>query len=84
MGVRCTSVSHLDLPCAYTPSTHHTPLLGFLAFSTTGFGDFSPQTPAGRSVFVVWALFGVGTLTIVVSGTILLNVFHSHLCSATD
>ncbi|RDX54769.1 hypothetical protein OH76DRAFT_995744 [Lentinus brumalis] len=39
----------------------------FVAFSTTGFGDFSPQTPAGRSVFVVWALFGVGTLTILIS-----------------
>ncbi|OCH88377.1 voltage-gated potassium channel [Obba rivulosa] len=39
----------------------------FVAFSTIGFGDFSPQTPAGRSIFVVWALFGVGTLTILVS-----------------
>ncbi|KAI0674561.1 hypothetical protein C8Q78DRAFT_1015567 [Trametes maxima] len=39
----------------------------FLAFVTTGYGDFAPVTPAGRSVFVVWALFGVGTLTIVVS-----------------
>ncbi|KAI0698041.1 hypothetical protein C8T65DRAFT_742946 [Cerioporus squamosus] len=39
----------------------------FVAFSTTGYGDFSPQTPAGRSVFVVWALFGVGTLTILIS-----------------
>ncbi|KAI0747018.1 hypothetical protein C8Q80DRAFT_1220221 [Daedaleopsis nitida] len=38
-----------------------------VAFSTTGYGDFSPQTPAGRSVFVVWALFGVGTLTILVA-----------------
>ncbi|KAI0336716.1 hypothetical protein GY45DRAFT_1315333 [Cubamyces sp. BRFM 1775] len=39
----------------------------FLAFVTTGYGDFAPVTPAGRSIFVVWALFGVGTLTIVVS-----------------
>ncbi|RPD57007.1 hypothetical protein L226DRAFT_491051 [Lentinus tigrinus ALCF2SS1-7] len=39
----------------------------FVAFSTTGYGDYSPKTPAGRSVFVVWALFGVGTLTILVS-----------------
>ncbi|KAI8986686.1 hypothetical protein BD414DRAFT_486759 [Trametes punicea] len=39
----------------------------FCAFVTTGYGDFAPVTPAGRSVFVVWALFGVGTLTIVVS-----------------
>ncbi|EJF63876.1 hypothetical protein DICSQDRAFT_102012 [Dichomitus squalens LYAD-421 SS1] len=39
----------------------------FVAFSTTGYGDYSPKTPAGRSVFVVWALFGVGTLTILIS-----------------
>ena len=39
-----------------------------MAFATTGYGDFSPQTPAGRSVFVVWAILGVGTLTILVSG----------------
>ncbi|CDO70185.1 hypothetical protein BN946_scf184774.g13 [Trametes cinnabarina] len=39
----------------------------FCAFVTTGYGDFAPVTPAGRSVFVVWSLLGVGTLTIVVS-----------------
>ncbi|GBE87357.1 hypothetical protein SCP_1100320 [Sparassis crispa] len=39
----------------------------FVAFTTTGYGDYSPQTPAGRSIFVVWALFGVATLTILVS-----------------
>ncbi|EMD34661.1 hypothetical protein CERSUDRAFT_116841 [Gelatoporia subvermispora B] len=39
----------------------------FVAFTTLGYGDYSPQTPAGRSIFVVWALFGVGTLTILVS-----------------
>ncbi|KAF9236056.1 hypothetical protein BU15DRAFT_89330 [Melanogaster broomeanus] len=31
----------------------------FIAFSTVGYGDMSPQTPAGRSIFVVWALLGV-------------------------
>ncbi|KAI9069608.1 hypothetical protein FKP32DRAFT_1692107 [Trametes sanguinea] len=39
----------------------------FCAFVTTGYGDLAPVTPAGRSVFVVWSLLGVGTLTIVVS-----------------
>ncbi|KAI1797989.1 hypothetical protein LXA43DRAFT_1105991 [Ganoderma leucocontextum] len=39
----------------------------FIAFTTTGYGDYSPETPAGRSIFVFWSLFGVGTLTILVS-----------------
>ncbi|KAG7097850.1 hypothetical protein E1B28_005165 [Marasmius oreades] len=39
----------------------------FISFTTIGYGDFSPQTPAGRSVFVVWALFGVATMTILIS-----------------
>ncbi|KAF8522657.1 hypothetical protein JB92DRAFT_3094201 [Gautieria morchelliformis] len=39
----------------------------FVAFSTIGYGDMSPETPAGRSVFVVWALLGVGAMTILVS-----------------
>lgn len=39
----------------------------FIAFSSLGYGDYSPQTPAGRSVFVVWAILGVGTMTILVS-----------------
>lgn len=38
-----------------------------MTFTTTGYGDFSPSTPAGRSVFVVWALLGVGTMTILIS-----------------
>ncbi|KAI0074973.1 voltage-gated potassium channel [Panus rudis PR-1116 ss-1] len=39
----------------------------FMTFTTTGYGDFSPITPAGRSVFVVWALLGIGTMTILIS-----------------
>ncbi|KAJ8087654.1 Potassium channel [Marasmius tenuissimus] len=39
----------------------------FISFTTIGYGDFSPKTPAGRSVFVVWALFGVATMTILIS-----------------
>ena len=41
---------------------------GFIAFTTIGFGDITPTNPAGRSVFVVWALLGVGTMTILISG----------------
>ncbi|KAJ7154605.1 hypothetical protein C8R46DRAFT_1117876 [Mycena filopes] len=39
----------------------------FIAFTTIGYGDYSPQTPAGRSVFVAWALLGVATMTILIS-----------------
>ncbi|KAJ7056198.1 hypothetical protein C8F01DRAFT_993501 [Mycena amicta] len=39
----------------------------FVAFTTIGYGDFSPQTPAGRSIFVAWALLGVATMTILIS-----------------
>lgn len=41
---------------------------GFLAFTTTGYGDFAPASPAGRSIFVVWALMGVATMTILIAG----------------
>lgn len=43
-------------------------LSGFVAFTTIGYGDFYPATPAGRSIFVVWAILGVGTMTILISG----------------
>ena len=43
---------------------------GFVTFTTTGYGDYSPQTPAGRSIFVFWALLGLATMTILVSGTL--------------
>ncbi|KAH9917328.1 uncharacterized protein B0H18DRAFT_1123673 [Fomitopsis serialis] len=39
----------------------------FICFMTTGYGDYAPVTPAGRSIFVVWALFGVATMTILVA-----------------
>ncbi|KAJ7074969.1 hypothetical protein B0H15DRAFT_45155 [Mycena belliarum] len=39
----------------------------FIAFTTIGYGDYSPQTPAGRAVFVAWALLGVATMTILIS-----------------
>ncbi|KAF5318422.1 hypothetical protein D9619_010924 [Psilocybe cf. subviscida] len=39
----------------------------FVSFTTVGYGDLAPRTPAGRSIFVVWALLGVGTMTILIS-----------------
>lgn len=39
----------------------------FLTFSTVGYGDPAPQTPAGRSVFVGWALCGIATMAILIS-----------------
>ncbi|KAF9529080.1 hypothetical protein CPB83DRAFT_853192 [Crepidotus variabilis] len=39
----------------------------FISFTTVGYGDYSPKTPAGRSIFVVWALLGVATVTILIS-----------------
>ena len=43
---------------------------GFVTFTTTGYGDYSPKTAAGRSVFVFWALLGLATMTILVSGAL--------------
>jgi hypothetical protein len=39
----------------------------FVVFTTIGYGDFLPKTNAGRAFFIVWALFGVATLTILFS-----------------
>ncbi|KAJ7868633.1 hypothetical protein B0H14DRAFT_2729837 [Mycena olivaceomarginata] len=52
----------------------------FIAFTTIGYGDYSPETPAGRSVFVVWALLGVGTMTILIS--VISEAFSSKYHSA--
>jgi len=30
----------------------------------------TPKTPAGRSIFVFWALLGVATMTILISGAV--------------
>lgn len=43
--------------------------IGFIAFTTIGYGDLAPQTAIGRSIFVFWALFGVGAMTILFAGT---------------
>lgn len=39
----------------------------FVIFTSIGYGDFAPKTSSGRAFFVVWALLGVGTLTILFS-----------------
>ncbi|KAF8729123.1 potassium channel, partial [Rhizoctonia solani] len=39
----------------------------FCTFSTVGYGDFAPKTPAGRAFFVGWALFGIAAMTILIS-----------------
>ncbi|KAK0548348.1 Potassium channel [Tilletia horrida] len=39
----------------------------FVFFSTIGYGDYSPKTPSGRAFFIVWAMFGVGILTVIFS-----------------
>ncbi len=43
-------------------------MAGFIAFTTIGYGDVTPQTPLGRGIFVFWALFGVGAMTILFAG----------------
>jgi hypothetical protein len=39
----------------------------YITFTTVGYGDMTPKTPAGRSIFVFWALLGVATMTILIS-----------------
>lgn len=56
-------------PSIVEQSQSLTVFAGFTAFTTIGYGDFAPKTPAGRSIFVVWALFGVATMTILISGS---------------
>ncbi|KAG5651636.1 hypothetical protein H0H81_007979 [Sphagnurus paluster] len=46
-----------------------------IAFTTIGYGDLTPKSPAGRAVFIFWALLGVGTMTILIS--ILSDAFSS-------
>ncbi|KAG8846689.1 hypothetical protein FRB96_001925 [Tulasnella sp. 330] len=52
----------------------------WVAFSTVGYGDFTPSTNAGRAIFVVWALLGVANMTILIS--VLLEAYTSRYQSA--
>ncbi|KAH9059577.1 hypothetical protein EDB87DRAFT_1684649 [Lactarius vividus] len=47
----------------------------FIAFTTIGYGDLAPETPLGRSIFVFWALFGVGAMTVLIA--VLTDAFSS-------
>src|SRR5436305_6233602 len=40
------------------------------ALLTVGYGDFSPQSEAGRSLFVLWAMLAVPTTTALVASTV--------------
>ncbi len=51
--------------------------IGFIAFTTIGYGDFAPESALGRAIFVFWALFGVGTMTVLIAGK--LRPSHSSL-----
>lgn len=42
----------------------------YIFFLTIGYGDFAPSTPAGKSVFVIWALMAVPIMTNFVVQTI--------------
>ncbi|GAA5868527.1 hypothetical protein JCM3774_005417 [Rhodotorula dairenensis] len=39
----------------------------FETFSTIGYGDFIPYTPAGRAFFVPWSIVGIGNMTLLYS-----------------
>ncbi|KZO90531.1 voltage-gated potassium channel, partial [Calocera viscosa TUFC12733] len=39
----------------------------FITFTTVGYGDYSPKSPAGRAIFCVWALAGVAAMTILIA-----------------
>ncbi|KAI5476225.1 hypothetical protein MNV49_007987 [Pseudohyphozyma bogoriensis] len=39
----------------------------FVFFTTIGYGDYSPKSSAGRAFFVAWAIFGIATMTLLLS-----------------
>ncbi|VDB92444.1 unnamed protein product [Peniophora sp. CBMAI 1063] len=39
----------------------------FVTFTTVGYGDVTPVTALGRSIFVFWALMGVGSMTVLIA-----------------
>jgi hypothetical protein len=43
-------------------------LSSFVYFTTLGYGNLAPKTEAGRAFFVVWAILGIGNMTILISG----------------
>ncbi|KAI0253017.1 hypothetical protein BJV78DRAFT_261016 [Lactifluus subvellereus] len=53
----------------------------FITFTTIGYGDLAPGTALGRAIFVFWALFGVGAMTVLIA--VLSDVFSSKYHSVT-
>ncbi|KAH7105107.1 voltage-gated potassium channel [Auriculariales sp. MPI-PUGE-AT-0066] len=53
----------------------------FITFSTIGYGDFSPSSPAGRAIFSAWALMGVAAMTVLISvlGEVYSDKYHDLL-----
>ncbi|GAA5836717.1 hypothetical protein JCM9279_007635 [Rhodotorula babjevae] len=39
----------------------------FVYFTTLGLGDFTPTSPAGRAFFVAWSVFGIASMTLLLS-----------------
>ncbi|KAG8923479.1 hypothetical protein FRC01_012708 [Tulasnella sp. 417] len=52
----------------------------WMSFSTIGYGEIVPKSPAGRAVFVVWALMGVAAMTILIA--VLSEAYSSRYKSA--
>ena len=51
----------------------------YVSLLTIGYGDFSPQSNAGKPFFVVWSLIAVPTMTILISDmgeTVILAINH--------
>lgn len=63
-GTPCTSVGHAYLFDFRTLKRGPT---GFVTFTTVGYGDLTPVTALGRSIFVFWALMGVGSMTVLIA-----------------
>lgn len=78
MAHRCIFVSTMlcSLICFLIADIHK---IGFIAFTTIGYGDLAPQSAIGRSIFVFWALFGVGAMTVLFAG-----MFSESRASAND
>ncbi|KAI0316077.1 hypothetical protein OF83DRAFT_1173241 [Amylostereum chailletii] len=53
----------------------------FITFTTVGYGDYSPATSLGRSIFVFWAIMGVGAMTILIA--VISDAFSSKYRSVT-
>ncbi|KAG8923316.1 hypothetical protein FRC02_011223 [Tulasnella sp. 418] len=53
----------------------------WVSFVTIGYGDLTPKSPAGRAIFVVWALLGVAAMTTLIS--VLSEAYSTRYKSAT-